>query len=1000
MTRDSTLDLMPDLELDSWLAPYEAAAERGESPDVGDFLPEATHPKYAEVLGELVRVDLEYAWRRGEERFAEEYLDRFPALRSDPVATAGVALEEYRQRRAAGDEPDPDEYRHRLGVDLPGRPARPSDPVPEWLGIRFPEPGEVVPPGYQIVDELGRGSVGRVYLAEQADLANRRLAIKVSPRPLGEAQTLARLQHTHIVPVFAAHRVGGFQVLVMPYLGGTTLADVLAVATGPGQPTKRTDCTAVRSKVGSEPTPVPHVFNPASGSELVPPASAVMPYGRVIELGIAIADALAHAHERGVLHRDVKPANILLTDHGEPMLLDFNLAAIEHLPTETSGGTPRYMAPEQLASFGSSSNTPDARADVYSLGLVLHELFTGRLPFPDPEGNWPEAAPKLLADRRQPPAIRLSSPALASILRTCLAPDPADRYPSAAALRSDLVRHRDHLPLRTAPDPISVERLRKWAHRHPRLSATSTVTAFAILLLSIGAVAWYSAWQSNGKLRAQAAHTEVGRARAQAQTLAFDPAGPAANFREARGTVLAALEPYHLPADENWLNGRNVRRLPASDVYSLREEIADLLFWGAVAIENLASRQTDLATRTALLDEALAWNRRAGEAVPIPGPVASLVSQRTRLLELTGRSAEAATARAELEHATIPGPDGEMWRAQVEIQAGRYCDAIATLERLEATGVSSFAFWLRLGYARLRAHQPDRAADAFVAAAALRPEAAQPHLYRGVALIEMGRCAAALEPLGKYITRRSDDPAGYVNRALARLKIHDPTAALSDLRDAERLNGSPIRIAALRETAWRELGEVGGAAEAHRVLLASQPADADDWTIRGEARLATDPTGALSDFDTALALVPDHISALRGRASSLSERLGRPADAVAALDRIDSLGAATVVDRAGHAVLLARLGRATDARNQARTCLADDTPALPLYQAASALALTARTAADRAQVIAVVRRVVQRDARWAREMSTDPDLASVHQEKEFQELISAARVVAGAEPLK
>ncbi len=179
------------------------------------------------------------------------------------------------------------------------------------------------------------------------------------------------------------------------------------------------------------------------------------------------------------------------------------------------------------------------------------------------------------------------------------------------------------------------------------------------------------------------------------------------------------------------------------------------------------------------------------------------------------------------------------------------------------------------------------------------------------------------------------------------------------------------------------------------MLLTTEPDDCEGWTIRGEAKIAGDPRGALADFDTALTLDPDHAPALRGKASCLSEQLNRPGEAAEVLDRIAILGAATVEDRAGYAVLLARLGKTAASREQARACLAANTPALPLYQAASALALTATTLDERREVIAILRRVIQQEAHWARQMASDPDLRVVRSEKSFQELISAGRVLAG-----
>jgi hypothetical protein len=195
--------------------------------------------------------------------------------------------------------------------------------------------------------------------------------------------------------------------------------------------------------------------------------------------------------------------------------------------------------------------------------------------------------------------------------------------------------------------------------------------------------------------------------------------------------------------------------------------------------------------------------------------------------------------------------------------------------------------------------------------------------------------------------------------------------------------------------AYRLTGRAKEAAAERRLLLASKPAGVDDWTVHGEERLLDDPVGAVKDFDEALALDPEHPNALRGKASALSERLDRPADAARVLEHLVAGEAATVEDRAGYAVLLARLGRKDDARKQARACLVTGTPALPLYQAASSLALLAATAEERAEVLTILRRVIQADAAWAKEMAGDPDLKSVRGEADFKALLDAARVLNG-----
>jgi eukaryotic-like serine/threonine-protein kinase len=264
-----------DLELDAYLEPFEAAAARGDEPDLADYLPPPTHPKYSAVLCELIRLDLEFAWDRGGDRRVEAYAGRFPALFADAGRLAAVAAEEYRLRKAAGEDPDPAEYRARLNVELEGLAAA-SSAGPVWDGTALPAVGEFVPPGFRIRSELGRGAFGRVYLAEQPDLAGRLVAIKVSSRLVGEAQTLARLQHTHIVPVYAVHRVGGYQLLVMPFLGAATLADLVRTIRGSG--TIPATGRAIRTVIASHAGEVLPTMDSAGVSPTPTDALVAVPY--------------------------------------------------------------------------------------------------------------------------------------------------------------------------------------------------------------------------------------------------------------------------------------------------------------------------------------------------------------------------------------------------------------------------------------------------------------------------------------------------------------------------------------------------------------------------------------------------------------------------------------------------------------------------------------------------------------------------------------------------
>ncbi len=353
----------------------------------------------------------------------------------------------------AGRSADPD-------TGAPSGPPSGADRLAEALK-KLPKVGDECF-GFRIVRELGRGSFGRVYLATQPELAGRSVALKVSADLTGESRTLAQLQHTNIVPVYSVHRSNGLQAFCMPYFGAVTFADLLkryrASKTLPAtgrqfletvrdvtSPTKhRTGLEAAKTQSGERPALVT-VEAPAKAESVLTMLSGLSYVRAVCWLGARVADGLAHAHERDILHRDIKPANILLTDDGQPMLLDFGIAQDANARaaaggTSAIGGTLPYMSPEQLEGVRTETPHADARSDVYSLGVVLYELLTGRYPWRVPSGTVADEVPKMIAERMvAPPSVRefnkAVSPGLESIVHTCLSGDPTRRYQSAAQLR-------------------------------------------------------------------------------------------------------------------------------------------------------------------------------------------------------------------------------------------------------------------------------------------------------------------------------------------------------------------------------------------------------------------------------------------------------------------------------------------------------------------------------------------------------------------------------------
>jgi serine/threonine protein kinase len=435
------------------------------------------------VLTALAKEDLRCRFARGQRPAAAAYLERFPDLQAERDRVVSLVYEEYCLREERGEPLDPDRFcdqyepwrdslesqlrYHRLLSQVVG-----PSPAPP----RFPEPGERFQ-WFHLRSILGQGGAARVYLADDEELGGRRVALKVSPDRGEEPSILGRLDHAHIVPVLSVAREPetGLRGLCMPYQPGLPLDEVL----------RRVELPPARrgARVLWEALDWPDAAEAAEA--LRGPGWAGFPLQGTFPEAAAwivaeLARALAHAHSRGILHRDVKPANVLLARRDGPQLLDFNLAHDPYAPSEAEaalrGGTFPYMAPEQLEAFLDPDrwdNVGEA-ADLYALGLIFSELLTGlRSEAPDPGLPVPRAICELL-DRRAgaPPSLRVLNPdvphALDAIVALCLAPAPENRYPDALAVADDLQRFLDHRPLRHASNPSKAEVTKHWVQRHRR----------------------------------------------------------------------------------------------------------------------------------------------------------------------------------------------------------------------------------------------------------------------------------------------------------------------------------------------------------------------------------------------------------------------------------------------------------------------------------------------------------------------------------------------------
>jgi tetratricopeptide (TPR) repeat protein len=330
------------------------------------------------------------------------------------------------------------------------------------LAAAGPPPGTTLA-DFEMVREVGRGGMGVVYEATQRSLG-RRVAVKVLTlaaalddrarlRFLHEARSAALVEHPNVVPVYHVGEDNGVPFYVMPFV--------------PGRPLGRPG----------------------------PPSDGADPFEWVARVGAQAADGLAAAHAAGVIHRDVKPANLLLDDAGKVWVTDFGLAVAPLTDgltrTGARPGTPRYMSPEQLTG---RRDQLDGRTDVYSLGVTLYELATGRPAFDGSDEH--TLVVQITATRPPPPG--LLAPGIPHDLETvilkAMARDPADRYATAGELAADLRRFLDHRPV-LARRPGAVHRFRKWLRRNRRsvLAAGGLITAGLIVGLA-GSTYW--AWRA------------------------------------------------------------------------------------------------------------------------------------------------------------------------------------------------------------------------------------------------------------------------------------------------------------------------------------------------------------------------------------------------------------------------------------------------------------------------------------------------------------------------
>ncbi len=768
---------------------------------------------------------------------------------------------------------------------LPPIPTRPGTTAPRTRAAPAVDPStarehklvEIGP--YVIEAEIGRGGMGVVYRGFDRAL-RRPVAIKML-RDLDmatgddlrrferEAQAIANLSHPGIVAVHAVGQHSGRPYIVMELVAGESLETLLR-------------------------------------------RQALSPR-RVAELVHAVALALEHAHEKGVVHRDVKPGNVMVDEQGRPRLMDFGLArraTTDEAMTNTGAvvGTPAYMAPEQARG---DREAQGPRTDVYGLGGLLYRALAGRPPFEAPSIQL--LSVKVLNE--DPPPLRKIKPGVHADLETitlrCLEKEPERRYGSAREVALELGRFLANEPIEARPTGAAT-RFLLHARRNKKLTA-----ALAALVLSLGGSLAFAGHSLAREARRKRVHELVGTAHAEAQAkqlqaaldhlneaLALDPsfrvawsdrAGVRVELNDVRGGLddlehALALDPDDAAlwrmrgsvryahgdpkgaiSDETHVLERNPRDVVAFEARArARQLVSD---WKG-AIEDL-SRLLELAP-----ERGDVWALR-GRIRREVGDIDAAIEDFTKAIELSPKQAEGWAGRAEARRAKgdLAGYREDIVKLR-EINAGGGSSGMDSLrlakDRHARAGeqVTESDHHAQLGLDRFKEHDLAGARAELLKALELDPKNVDALMNLGAISMTQGVLTEAHEAFDKALAIDPSHPNAWAGRAAVRLGEGDPEGAVADFSRAIDLEPDQPAYWMNRAEARKRKNDLKGAEEDATKAVELDPDCATAWLSRGDTRSRRgDRAGAIKDLERFLGLAPDSPSAVDVR--KLLESYGR-----------------------------------------------------------------------------------------------------------------------------
>jgi tetratricopeptide (TPR) repeat protein len=886
---------------------------------------------------------------------------------NDPVVVQ--ALQEYRAAQQAGQVPQRQQLLTRFpqiaaelsacleALDFVAAAAAQLHSAGLAAGAAPEEDCQGQPLGdYRILREVGRGGMGVVYEAEQLSLG-RRVALKVLPlaaaldarqlqRFKNEAQAAAHLQHQHIVPVYAVGCERGVHYYAMQFVDGHTLASLIQ------QMRERQGCPAAPEATG------PYRLLPEAGRPAVetatPPLAAASTqlssgdpafFRTVARLGVQAAEALEHAHQLGVVHRDVKPANLMVDGRGNLWITDFGLAHCQSQAGLTMSGdligTLRYMSPEQALA---QRVAVDHRTDIYSLGVTLYELLTLEPIFAG--GDRQELLRQIAFEEPRPP--RRLNKAIAAELETivlkAMEKNPAERYNTAQELADDLERWLKDEPIR-ARRPSVVQRLRRWGRRHRAMvwaAAACLLVAGAVLAGSVGwvlrdeAVRWAEterkgreALQEATALQGKGKYPEALAAARHAKELLAD--GGTKEFQQRVGGMLADLSMV-VRLEEICLEQTNVREA-GFDIARADPEYTRAFQEFGIDVEALGPEEAAARIRArtipvelaAALDlwagvrkltrkgDAQSWKRLVAVA-----RLADPDERRNQLREaLERRDDEALVHLAASKQVTDWPASTLVLLSRALLQTSAAEQAVALLRKAQQRHPGDF--WinheLALSFSQLKPPQLDEASRFLTAAVAIRPQSPGAHVNLGVALAGKGRLDEAITALHEAIRLEPAYVSAHYNLGVTLTEKRQWDAAITAYQEAIRLMPDMVPAHYNLGIALMKKGWPDAAIAAYRKAIHHKP----DWIpAHGNLGIALMARGeldaAIAEFREVIRLEKDLAVSHYNLGTALSEK-GRLEEAIAEFREAIRL-------RPGFAAAHYNLGRALARKGQLDAAIA------------------------------------------------------------------------------